>query len=219
VTSRFGSVDGSAADVVAAVLAQPPRLGRTRLVCVDGPAGSGKTTLAAALDRGFRDVLRRPGDPALATHVRTLHMDNVYDGWDGLAAGMATMARDVVDPLRVGRAGRYRRYDWHRGEYAEARVVEPVDVLVVEGVGSGARAYADVTSCLIWVEAPPELRRERGLARDGQHVVDNWLAWQRQEQQMFASERPWERADVLVDGTTGILRHPHPPPPPSPDPS
>ena len=27
----------------------PPRLGRTRLVCVDGPAGSGKTTLAGRL--------------------------------------------------------------------------------------------------------------------------------------------------------------------------
>ena len=29
-------------------------------------------------------------------------MDNVYDGWDGLEAGMATVAASVVGPLRAG---------------------------------------------------------------------------------------------------------------------
>ena len=40
---------GAAAHLLADVLAGPPRLGSTRLTCLDGPAGSGKTTLAALL--------------------------------------------------------------------------------------------------------------------------------------------------------------------------
>ncbi|MGY2085929.1 hypothetical protein [Blastococcus sp. SYSU DS0539] len=37
------------ADLAARLLAAAPRLGGTRLVCVDGPVGSGRTTLAARL--------------------------------------------------------------------------------------------------------------------------------------------------------------------------
>ena len=41
------------------VRAAPPRLGGTRLVCVDGPAGSGKTTFAARLAAAARPGHRR----------------------------------------------------------------------------------------------------------------------------------------------------------------
>lgn len=193
-TSRFAAVDDLAATVVASVLAQPPTLGPGRLVCVDGPAGSGKTTLAAALVRCARDALQS---------VRVVHMDDVYPGWSGLTAGMATVADSVIAPLRAGRPGRYRRYDWHAGRPAEERVVDPVDVLVLEGVGSGAAAYSDAITCLVWVEAPPDVRLERGLARDGEEMRGHWVAWRDEEEAMFLRERTRERADLVVDGVSG----------------
>ncbi len=205
-TARFAHLDRLAAGLVADVLARPATLGTGRLVCVDGPAGSGKTTLAAALDRAARDALRPPGTPADRAHTRLLHMDNVYEGWTGMAAGRATMARDVVAPLREGRPGRYRRWDWHRDGYAEERVVEPVDVLVVEGVGSANPAYADATTCLVWVDTPSDVRLRRGLERDGHHLRDHWLAFSAEEDAMFARERTRDRADVVVDGTSGEAR-------------
>lgn len=179
---------------------RPPTLGAGRLVCVDGPAGSGKTTLAAALNRGFRDALRSPGAAADRTDVRLLHMDNLFQGWSGLEAGMATLADDVVAPLRSGRAGRYRRYDWHRSELAEERTVEPCRVLVVEGVGSGNAAYADAVTLLVWVDTPSDVRLQRGLERDGEQMREHWLRWRVQEDAMFARHRTRERADVVVDG-------------------
>jgi uridine kinase len=208
VTARLPSVDATAADLAAVVLRSPPTLGSGRLVCVDGPAGSGKTTLAAALNRSFRDALRGVGSPA--SRVRIVHMDSVYDGWAGLGAGMDTVASSVVRPLRAGLPGSYRRYDWHRSAYAEERVVTPCDVLLVEGVGSGGRldGYADAVTCLVWVATPPDVRLDRGLQRDGERQRQDWLAWQRQEADMFVRERIRERADVVVDGTTGRVVDP-----------
>lgn len=205
-TASLRHLDGVVSTVVASVLAAPPTLGAGRLVCVDGPAGSGKTTLAAALDRGFREALPPPGTPAEPARVRTLHMDDVYDGWAGLAAGMATVASSVVAPLSTGEPGRYRRYDWHRMAFAEEHTVPPCDVLVVEGVGSGGSAYDAAITCLVWVEAPSDVRLRRGLDRDGEQTRAQWLAWCDQEEAMFAGERTRERADLVVDGRTGDLR-------------
>jgi uridine kinase len=200
VTSRFPHVDAVAREVATTVMAHQPTLGAGRLVCVDGPAGSGKTTLAAALDRALRDALRPVGSSADRAHVRTIHMDNVFAGWAGLDAGMATVAASVIGPLRAGAGGRYRRYDWHRQAFAEERVVEPVDVLLVEGVGSGSSAYDDVITALVWVDTPSDVRLARGLARDGQQMRDHWLSWRAQEDAMFTRERTRERADIVVDG-------------------
>ena len=48
----------NAAEVLSLARSRPPTLGSGRLICVDGPAGSGKTTLAeevASLSRGAGD--------------------------------------------------------------------------------------------------------------------------------------------------------------------
>ena len=195
------SNESAAATVVASVLAAPATLGAGRLVCVDGPSGAGKTTLAAALDRGFRDALR-PG----SGRSRVLHLDNVYDGWDGLAAGMATVASSVVGPLRAGAVGRYRRFDWHAMAWAEERTLPPCDVLVLEGVGAWSSAIRDAVTCLVWVETPSAVRLERGVARDGEPLRPRLLAWRAQEEAMYAAARTREHADVVVDGQTGTVR-------------
>jgi len=205
VTSRHPEVDDTAERLVADLLTRAPSLGRTRLVCVDGPAGSGKTTLAAGLRRAARDALRSPGSASHREHVELVHMDNVYEGWSGMERGMDVVARDVVGPLRENRPGRYRRWDWHRSTYAEEHVVRPVDVLLLEGVGSGNAAYADAITMLVWVETTPELRLSRGLDRDGEAMREHWLRWADEEQAMFAEHRTRERADVVVDGVTGLL--------------
>jgi uridine kinase len=177
--------------VVWAALMKPPTLGAARLVCVDGRAGSGKTTLAAAV----RDLAGERGS------VDLVHLDDLLDGWRGVFEVAATLERDVLSPLRGGRPGAYRRYDWHAARFADTVRVEPVDLLVVEGVGSGARAYAGSVTTLVWVEAPQDLRLDRGLARDGEALRPQWLQFMADEDELFARERPWERADFVVDGT------------------
>lgn len=168
-----------------------PTLGGGRLVCVDGPAGSGKTSLGRAL----ADAAVRQGE---ATTVRLLHMDDVYEGWGGLAEAGPRLAADLVAPLRRGTTGGYRRYDWARGRFTEWVPVEPTDLLVLEGCGSGDSSYDEAITCLVWVEAPREVRVARGVTRDGEQVLAHWYAWMDDEQAVFSRERTRDRADVLV---------------------
>ena len=171
------------------VCGTPPRLGRTRLVCVDGPAGSGKTTFAGRLAE------------ALGPGCVVLHMDDLYDGWtlDGVAV---RLVEEVLQPLAGGRPGAFHRYDWRAQRFDDAPTAVPVpEVLVVEGCGSCPRAVDAWTTLRVWVEAPADLRLRRGLARDGVELEPQWRAWQRAEMAEFARQNTRARADLRVDGT------------------
>lgn len=169
------------------VLAAPALLGGTRLVRVDGPAGSGKTTLAAGLAAALPDA-------------EVVHMDDLYAGWT-LTGAAARLAAGVLRPLADGRPGSYHPYDWHRGRFAADPITVPVPgVLVVEGCGSGSRTVDARATLRIWVEADPAVRLARGLARDGAHLAGEWHRWQRTEAAHFAAEGTRARADVVVDG-------------------
>ena len=175
------------ADLAARVRASPPRCGATRLVCVDGPSGSGKTTLARAL--------------GAALDAPVLHLDDLYPGWDGLAAAVPLLRDGVVAPLLAGRDAAYRRWDWQRCAPGDTVAVGRPPVLVLDGVGSGARPVAAHAVLLVWVEAPREERFRRGIARDGETYRPHWERWAAQEATHFAAEGTRARADVVVDGT------------------
>jgi uridine kinase len=182
------------------VQATPPRLGRTRLISVDGPAGSGKTTLADRLAARARDR---------GSSVLVLHMDDLYDGWEGATRGFALLRDHVLSRLAEGREGRYRRYDWHLGAYAERHVV-PVglDLLIVEGVASADRGADAWQSLRIWIETSNDVRLERGIERDGEALRDHWLDWMRWERDHFAIEGTRDRADLVIDGNPAAAHDP-----------
>jgi hypothetical protein len=160
---------------------------RTRLVCVDGPAGSGKSTLATQL--------------AVAFACPVVHLDDLYEGWEaGPDGGARRLGEWVLEPLAAGRAGRYRRYDWLAGAYAEEHDVERGPVLVVEGCGAAARQVDRWAALKIWVEADDAERLRRGLERDGELAREHWLRWMADEAAHYARERTRERSDVRLDG-------------------
>lgn len=179
---------GALADSVAAAR---PRLGPVRLVCVDGPAGSGKTTLTGALAARLAER---------GTDALVVHLDDLYEGWSGLEGSLwPRLAAQVLEPLRRVEPGRFQRYDWQRGAFAEWVDTPVPEVLVLEGCGSARTAADPVVSLRVWVEAPAALRLRRGLARDGESARERWLTWMDDESAHFARERTRERADVRID--------------------
>lgn len=163
---------------------RPATLGAGRLIGIDGPAGSGKTTLAA--------------DVAALADAPVVHLDNLYPGWDGLFE-VDAMVLGLLRPLSQGRPGRYRRWDWYAGEYRETVLVEPVPLLVLEGVGAGNAAWSDLVTTLVWVEAPPDVRRARALDRDGEGLLEHWAGWTADEERLFREQGTRARVDVVVE--------------------
>jgi uridine kinase len=175
------------AELVARVEASPARLGAVRLVCIDGPAGSGKTTLAGRLATALGDA---------ATLV---HLEDLYAGWS-MTGAVARLGAGVLRPLADGRAGAYHRYDWVAERFDSQPTPVPVrPVLLVEGCGSSPRRLDPWTALRIWVEAPAELRVARGLARDGHELAPQWRRWQTTETAEFAREDTRTRADLRLD--------------------
>ena len=175
--------EAAATRVVQHTLARPPTLGAGRLVCVDGPAGSGKTSLADA-------VARR-------TDAQVVHMDDLYGGWDGLLFVAGHVER-LLRPLAQGLHGHWQRYDWHAGRFAEWHQVRPGGLLLLEGVGSGARAWAALTTTLVYVESPRSVRLRRGLDRDGDEQAEHWRRFMVQEDLLLSRERTRARAHLVV---------------------
>jgi uridine kinase len=175
-------------DLASRVARTTPRLGRTRLVCVDGPAGSGKTTLAMALRE-------RLDDAAL------VHMDDVYRGWGtDFDEVHDRLDAQLVEPLRHGREARYQRYDWVAGRLDAWVAVPPPRVLLLEGVASGSGRLDPVMSLLVWIEVDRDERVRRGVDRDGPAVLPQWLAWMKHEEAEHARQRTRERAGLRLRG-------------------
>jgi uridine kinase len=167
------------------VRAAPPRAGRTRVLTIDGRTGAGKTTLARELA------------PVLACPI--VELEQLYPGWDGLAQGVELLVSAVLEPLAGGRKVLVPRYDWFEERYVAPWALEPPELLIVEGVGAGARAAARYASVLVWLELAAETRRQRALARDGDVFRPHWARWTAQEEALLAREATPSRADLIID--------------------
>jgi uridine kinase len=155
------------------------------VVSIDGRSGSGKTSLANAVAAELQDAA-------------IVHLDDMYPGWDGLAATPPLLVAQVLEATRRGEATSFRRFDWVRGTFADAVAVPRAPFLIVEGAGSSvgmARRYADVR---VWLEADSAIRKRRGLARDGDAYAPHWQRWADQEDAVFGADRTREHAHLVL---------------------
>ena len=173
------------------ILARP---GGVRLVAVDGHGGAGKSTFATRL-------------AAALGGAAVVHTDDFATGEPGVE-WWPRLEREVIVPLSAGETARYRRWDWQGKRLAEWHAVEPMPAVVIDGVSSARPAAAEMLTCAIWVDAPAELRLQRGLERDGRDARPSWDAWTAEEDAHFGEDGTRARCELVVDGNPGIDHDP-----------
>ena len=186
--STFSNLSEAAVEISQQVLELVDDGVTTPIILIFGGGGSGKSTLAALLQNQlFRDGESLP---------RLIHMDDLYDGWDGLQHGVDYLQRLILNPVASRKKASWQEFDWSAGERVRWREFEGQTPLIVEGCGSISRLAAGAAQIKIWVEADDQVRYQRWLEREGSE--ENFGRWAAQEVEFYARERSTELANVTV---------------------
>ena len=161
---------------------------QTPIILIDGRAGSGKSTFAESLQQQlFRDGESAP---------RVIHMDNIFEGWDGLALGSEYMVRFILQPLARRETASWQDWSWVKNQRSSWREFSGGTPLIVEGCGSlteRSKEHADIS---IWLEASEEVRRERWIQRE--RHLEKFDFWAAQELDFYAREKSQSLADLVI---------------------
>jgi hypothetical protein len=173
-------------------------VGRPRLVAVDGRGGSGKTTVC--------DLLRRAVPSSAVVHTDDIAWHLPFFAWDDL------LVSEVLKPLHRGAPVSYTPAAHHEGAAwpGTLDVSAGLEVVFVEGTGTARcelQAWFDVA---IWVQSDIVEAERRGVAREGgdRAAVGFWHEWMAEEIPFLLDQRPWERADFFVCGTSELPYEP-----------
>ncbi len=146
-----------------------------------------------------------------ATSAALVAWHHSFFDWDQL------LAQGVLGPVRRGEAVHYRPPGWEaQGRPGSVDIPAELDLLVVEGVGAGRRELADLVDAVVWVQSDLLEAERRAIERDvttgakpdRRAAVAFWDEWMAQEVPFLDTQRPWERAVVIVAGTRAEARDP-----------
>ena len=164
------------------------KCGECIVITIDGPAGSGKTTLAKDLESELNSV-------------HTIHMDDLYEGWGSTLTSQLTLKLlNILESVKNQGEVIYSPFDWGTGKLEpELRISAPT-YLIIEGVGSGQLAVRDSASLALWIEVPDQMGLARVIERDGPAVAHYMPAFLVAQNIHFEKEGTKKSADYHLSG-------------------
>jgi uridine kinase len=159
------------------------------LLAIDGPAGAGKTTLAAQLHAEY----------SVDSTVRTIHMDELYNGWDGALGQSLTDALQAITSAHLsGLTHTIKIFNWHLMKFDREEVIDPTDFLILEGVGAAQKVVREAGAITYWLDIDNDTGLQRVLARDGAHIEKEMRQWQIQQSIHFAMDQTRENCEFKL---------------------
>lgn len=159
------------------------------LLAIDGPAGAGKTTFAAQLEKEF----------SAQGSVRVIHLDDLYSGW---TTALGNDLTEVLDRLASAHLAKQpctvRIFNWISMSFDREEVIEPTDVLILEGVGAAQVIIRDAGAITYWIDVDPTIGLQRVLDRDGSGVEPFMHQWQIDQEKHFARDETRENCEFKL---------------------
>jgi len=164
------------------------KCGECIVITIDGPAGSGKTTLAKELSSALDSCY-------------TIHMDDLYEGWDStLTPNLTKKLQGILDCVKIESRIQFVPFDWLESNFSSQVELPTPKYLIIEGVGSGQSATRDYVSLSLWIEVLPDIGLERVIKRDGPAVAQFMPAFVVAQNAHFEKEATKKSADYHLSG-------------------
>lgn len=177
------------------------------VVALDGGSGAGKSTLAGLIKNEL-DVALIPLDDFFAANIPDSTWDTftvqeklrlVFD-WQRL--------RDLaIFPLLQGQPARWHAFDFHSGlrhdgTYGmekEPKIVQPANVILIEGAYSASPELGGLIDFTILIDVPVHERHARLEAREPRDFLEHWhRRWDEVEAHYFNHVRPKSSFDFVL---------------------
>jgi uridine kinase len=170
------------------------RLQTPTLIAIDGRSASGKTTFANRLSSELNAPVVHSDD--VAWH------HSFFDWWP-------LMLEQIIRPFRAGQAIDWKPEAWIEKNRQGSIIVPQSPILILEGVSVTRQELSEHIDLPIWVETDMHIAEIRGLERDGPDGRDFWFEWQASEKPFLESDKPWDRAKLIVDGASNLEHDPN----------
>lgn len=171
---------------------------RPAVIGLNGHSSSGKTTL------GHQLAATLPDSAVLRTDDLAWHQ-GVFS-WDSL------LINDVLPVVRAGAALSFRPPAWVvRGREGAIELPGELHYLILEGVGSTQASVRAELAVAIWVETdePTRLGRDAERVAAGEISTASYEGWMAEEKAYVTAHRPWEDADLVINGGDSQHRDRH----------
>ena len=136
-------------------------------------------------------------------HTDDLAWHHGVFSWDEL------LINDVLPVMRERRALDYRPPAWVARNRDDAITLDgDRDFVIIEGVGASQASVRAELDVIIWMQTPQAVRESRDAVRvaAGEISAASYAGWMAEENAYMAADRPWQHADLIVDGS-GSLEH------------
>lgn len=158
------------------------------LIAIDGRAGAGKTTLAASIYEKL----------SADNTVAVIHMDDLYDGWENALSEHLTQTLESIVKSHQNKVSfEIDIFNWQSMSFDSKRVMHPVDILILEGVGAGQKVVRDAGATLYWLDIDAEVGIQRVLNRDGNQIALQMKQWQIAQEIHFLRDKTRENAEHI----------------------
>lgn len=165
------------------------------LFAIDGVCASGKTTLAAFLNRLYGCPVFHMDDFFLRPEQRTPERYAEAGG----NMDRERFLEEVLQPLRAGKTVQYRRFDCSTFQILPPTSIQPKKLNIIEGSYSLHPDLAPLYDLSVVLQISPEVQRSRILARNTPEMAQRFFErWIPLEQRYFDTLRPDLRCSMIL---------------------